>query len=229
MKRCGLIFIVFIWVTLPEDILSFSPHYYFDFFNTEFKLLKSAASKTPLWSFTTNSISDIDISSDGNYISVVCIEEYGGTVYLFNTSRSIPLWSSLVSSPKRAISVAVSSNGAYVVAGTVEGNIFLFNGTSGQVLWKYTTSGTIRTLSISSNGSYIVAGTSAKNIYLFNYNSSIPLWSYKVIRPVRKVAISSKGNIIVMEDRQESIYVFTKYTNIPLWIYRPIYTELVDC
>ncbi|MHA2009721.1 MAG: WD40 repeat domain-containing protein [Promethearchaeota archaeon] len=228
MKKESLFCFVFIWIALAGDIISLSNQCIFNHNNAEYSTLKSAASKTPLRSFKLTSIRDIDISSDGDYIAAVGIEERGGIVYLFNTSLSIPVWSYLVAEPNAAMSVAISADGAYVAVGTAEGTLFVFNITSGQPLWNYTTSGTIRTVAISSNGSYIIAGNSAKMIYLFNYESSIPLWSYNVIRHIRKVTISSDGNTIVIEDIQESVYVFGKNSNIPLWIRRPSYFEWVS-
>ncbi|HDZ17071.1 hypothetical protein LCGC14_1324730 [marine sediment metagenome] len=199
----------------------------FNFYNTKYTTLESAASTALLWSFTLNSIREIDLSSDGNYIAVAGIEDIGGIVYLFNTSHSTPLWNYPVAGPyQSAIATAISSDGAYVAVGTVEGKLFLFNGTSGVPLWNYTTSGTIGSVAISSNGSLVVVGTSKMKILLFNLENSTPIWSYRVGRRISDLVISTSGNTIAVQDAQGRLYIFGKNSSIPIWIYSATYEDL---
>jgi len=119
------------------------------------------------WSYATgSSISNVVISSDGQYIAA---SNLNGNIYLFQRNSSAPLWSN---STCQASCVAISSDGQYIVAG--------------------------------SGSTVDVSGKS--KVYLFQYNSSKPIRSYSTLYPVTNIAISSDGQYIVAGESYSSPY-----------------------
>lgn len=129
-----------------------------------------------------------------------------------------PLWSYTTGGD--VCSVAISSDGSYIAAGSGDDKVYLFSRTSSTPLWSYTTGGTVASVSISSDGSYIAAGSLDKKVYLFSRDSGTPLWSYDTGYWVRSVAISSDGNYIVAGCGHEGYakaYKFSRTSSTPLW------------
>ena len=68
-------------------------------------------------------------------------------------------------------SVAISSNGEYIAAGSDDNNTYLFNNTQSDSkipVWINKTGAAVKAISMSSDGEYIVAGSNDHNIYLYN-------------------------------------------------------------
>jgi WD40 repeat protein len=61
--------------------------------------------------------------------------------------------------------VAISADGQYIAAGSVDSIVFLFDGYNNENTWSYKTSDSI--VAISSAERYIVAGNNTGRIYLF--------------------------------------------------------------
>lgn len=186
---------------------------------------KTSDIKDPEWEFTdTTPLTAVDISSDGFYIAA--IGENGANIYLFNKYSSIPLWNYSIGGWGH--SIAISSDGNYIVAGTNDGKLIFFNKDSNIPLWNIS-SGWIYSLAISENGSYIVAGTGSNNLLLFHYSSSTPLWSFNAGGVVLRVAMSNKGNYISAGDNVGNVYYFNSSSNIPLWTYTLSGINIVAC
>lgn len=86
-------------------------------------------------------------------------------------------------------------------------------------LWRYTTSGWVRSVAISSDGNYIAAGGVDKKVYLFNKSSSMPLWNYTTGGNIYSVSISSNCTYIAAGSRDYNVYLFHKSSSTPLWSY----------
>jgi len=142
--------------------------------------LFNKVSSTPIWTFSTGGqVMSVKISTDNNYI-VAGIENWGGKVYVFNRSSPIPLWSYNTGVNPHLNSVAISSDGSYIIAGNWEyhildeefmeeidyGNIYFFHKSSNIPLWHYRTGTYVSSVSISSEGNYCVGGSS-DGIHLF--------------------------------------------------------------
>jgi WD40 repeat protein len=181
---------------------------------------------TPLWhyyrsSFTPNSVA---ISSDGQYIAAGLRNGSSaggsiryGEVCLFNRTDSVPLWNYTIG--EWVLSVDISANGEYIVAGGLDNKVYLFNRTSSTPLWSYKTEGDVGTVKISSDGQYIIAGCTDR-IYLFNNTSSIPVWNYSTGTAYFSISASSNGQYIVVGGIWDgNVYLFNKTSNIPLWTY----------
>ena len=107
--------------------------------------------------------------------------------------------------------LSVSIDNAYVVAGSSDHKVYLFN-KDGKLLWSYDTGDQVWSVAIS-NG-HIVASSNC-NIYLFNKDGKL-LWSYKTDGWVRSV--SMKGDYIVAGSADHKVYLFNtvSYTHLTL-------------
>ena len=85
-------------------------------------------------------------------------------------------------------SVAISSDGNYIVAGCNDRYVYFFD-KNGNLLWKYKTGGLVWSVAISSDGKYIVAGSYDNSVYFFDKNGNL-LWKYKTGDAVSSVAIT---------------------------------------
>ena len=135
----------------------------------------SKDSSTPLWSYTTGGDAyTVDISADGAYITVA---SHDGNVYLFDRQSSTPLWNYSPGSGHTPGTVAISSDGQYIVSGfsyVVDSDpyckIFIFN-KDGDVLWNLSKSGRVFSVSISADGEYFVVGRGSG--YFFQSSNSV--------------------------------------------------------
>ena len=134
-----------------------------------------------------------------------------------HTSDSNILWNYTTGGDM--ISIALSSDSNYIVAGGSDNKIYLFDKLSSTPLWAYFTEGNVISVSISSDGTYIVAGSEDDRIYLFDKSSSTPLWNYATGDDLSSVAISSDGNSIVVGSQDDKVYLFDKSSSTPLWNY----------
>ena len=82
-------------------------------------------------------------------------------------------------------SVAISSDGNYIVAGSKDNQIYLFNHSSflsktpKTPMWNYTTGDEVNSVAISSDIFYIIAGSNDNHAYLFNnISDSTQKWNY---------------------------------------------------
>ena len=67
-------------------------------------------------------------------------------------------------------SVAISANGEYIVAGSDDTKVYLFDKDSGTPLWNYTTEGDVFSVSISADGEYLVGSSGDSKVYNFRNN-----------------------------------------------------------
>lgn len=143
-------------------------------------------------------------------------------------SRYESSWSYNILDPEedRLRSVAISSDGNFIVVGTGEssnpdvGCIYLFNRSSSIPLWNYSIGTNVNSVDISSNGDYIVAGGLDNQVYLFNKSSSIPLWNFSAGTGIDSVAITQDGKLIVASGGYTpKVWLFHRSSSTPLWNY----------
>ncbi len=131
-----------------------------------------------------------------------------------------PLWTYTTGGD--ALSVSISSNGSYIVAGSYDSTIYLFSKADNTPLWSYETGDKVRSVSISSDGSYIAAGSMDGKVYLFSKEDNTPLWSSPItlVYGWGIVSISSDGSYIAAGGSTAAgeIYLFSKEDNTPLWV-----------
>ena len=103
-------------------------------------------------------------------------------------------------------SVSISSDGSYIVAGSRDNKVYLFD-RAGNLLWSYETGGDVWSVSMSSDGSCIAAGSYDHKVYLFERAGNL-LWSYKTGDWVNSVSISSDGSYIAAGSGDDKVYLF---------------------
>lgn len=114
-------------------------------------------------------------------------------------------------------SIAISSDGNYIVAGHINHNLYFFEKSRSEPVWTCEANLEVKSVAISSDGNYIVAGSRDKRVYLFNKASSTPIWINTTGSDVCSVAISSDGNYIVAGCEDGEIYFFDRSSSTPLW------------
>ncbi len=129
--------------------------------------LFNKSNSTPKIFHTEGSIRAVAISQDGTYIAIGCADG----VYLFNSSSLTRLWkySFLISGDTN--SIAMSSNGDYIVAAfwaydSEIRNLLIFNKSNSAPIWTLETESLVNDIDISSDGNHISVATQRKAMYI---------------------------------------------------------------
>lgn len=124
-------------------------------------------------------------------------------------------------------SVAISADGNYIVAGTSNEYIHLFDKSSSVPLWSYQADEEVTSVAISADGKYIIAGSDDFKVYFFNNSietSKKAMWIYDSLSfSITSVVISSNGRYAAAINDGESLYIFD--TNN---VSDPLYREFID-
>lgn len=110
-------------------------------------------------------------------------------------------------------SIAISDDGNFIVVGSANDNLYLFNKLSAIPVWTYKMEYDISSVDISSNGKYIVVGVRNHKLYLFERTFPIPIWVANLEDELYSVSISADGNNIVAGH-----YVFHRSSPEPIWV-----------
>jgi hypothetical protein len=113
-------------------------------------------------------------------------------------------------------SVAISSDGSYIIAGTYT-SLYFFSNSKPKPLWSYEIGVAPYgiDLVISQDGSY-AASTFFKTLYMFSNTNSIPLWNFTAHSPFTSLDMSLDGSYIAATVAS-TLYLFSKSSNVPLW------------
>lgn len=137
---------------------------------------------------------------------------------LFSKQNSTPLWVFTSDGTDYiGMEIAMSLNSSYIVAGDVDGNLYLFEWPSSNPLFYRNIDDThIYYLQISSNGNYISA-ISKHKLYFFTKNNLTLLWNYTFEGEnfFPPLSMSSDGNYIVTGTEDGKIYLFHNEINGP--------------
>lgn len=135
--------------------------------------LFNKSNSTPKILDTEGNIRAVGISQDGSYIAVGCADG----VYLFNASSLTRLWKYSFPIYGDTHSIAISSNGDYIVADLwrdhLDGEIkhlLFFNKFSNSPLWTLETEGMVNEVDISSDGDHISVVTQRRAYYINSRN-----------------------------------------------------------
>jgi WD40 repeat protein len=131
-------------------------------------------------------------------------------------------------------SVAISSDGLYIAAGSWNEKVYFFRHEISTPSWSYDTCGYANSVGISADGQYIAAGSWACSydtgkVFLFNRVNGTPVWTYAEGKGYKEedfysVAVSSDGRFIVagsgwLGDSGGRTYLFSRNSSNPLWYY----------
>ena len=115
-------------------------------------------------------------------------------------------------------SVGISTDGKYIVAGSREAGVYLFDKDSSTPLWNSSVECSVYAVPISADGEYIaVSSWDDGKLYLFGKDSSTPLWSYDAGDEAQSVGISADGEYIAAGAKDHDVYLFSKDSGIPHW------------
>ncbi|MDE1869070.1 MAG: PQQ-like beta-propeller repeat protein [Candidatus Micrarchaeota archaeon] len=130
----------------------------------------------------------ISVSGDGRYAAGM---DWNGWLYVFNATNGKALWSTNMSQDVNPLypqgsefaagfltsgATAFSPDGKSVAAAGSNGNLAMFNTTSGKVLWSRPFSAEVRALSFASNGNLAV-GSGDWNFYMLNATTGATVWT----------------------------------------------------
>jgi outer membrane protein assembly factor BamB len=163
---------------------------------------------------TSNSIEDVSSSSSGSYIAAVIselkISELGPetkTKVCLLDQNGEELWSYPLG--ESAYTVAISSNGDYVAAGSFDQYVYFLDG-NGHLLWKYKAGSTVSSVSISPDGNYVAA--CAYSLYFLDKNGNL-LWGGEEMRETwgsHDVSVSNEGTYIAVTDGSRDITLYDR-------------------
>ena len=103
------------------------------------------------------------------------------------------------------LTTATSQDGKYIVVGSMDDHVYLFQSNSSTPIWKYDTGKNVNSVAISADGWSIVAGSDSNDILFWHRDSSTPVWEYDTDSDVLFVDITADGNYIVAANEAESI------------------------
>ena len=113
--------------------------------------------------------------------------------------------------------VAISANGEYIVVGSFDFKVYLFD-RKGTLLWSYLTGDTVRDVAISSDGNLMAAGSYDHHVYFFNKDGDL-LWRFKTGDPIRDISISGDGEYLVVGSNDTNVYFLNRQGTL-LWKHR---------
>lgn len=176
----------------------------------------------PTWNHRISGVVHVSVSADGQLIGAVS-SETGAYVFASDGSK---LWGPIKPGSGQGFkSIAISSNGRYVVAGQDDeqppvgsAGVYLYDAETGNELWSNDTKGLVWSVGISSDGKYVVAGSADHHVYFFQRDSGNWLWSYEARLAITSAAISSDGQYIAAAGN-DGIYMFDRASARPIWNY----------
>jgi hypothetical protein len=183
-----------------------------------------------LWSFLNvpgwnneGGVHSIAFSSDGRILTVGTWKGYYGTrsyVHIFDITNSTPLWSATITdangNPYDYVTVDISSDGQYIVAGSTRNNkVYLFSQASSTLLYSYDTGAAVNAVSMNSNGNNFAVG--GNKVYYFDKNLTVPIWTKDLGSSISSNSLKTDGSYIIASTGN-SLYLL-RNDNIIVWSY----------
>jgi len=119
----------------------------------------------------------------------------------------------LIKGEGKVLSVAISSDGEFIVAGGSDHLVYFFNKES-KLLWRFKTKGTVNSVSISSNGELIGVASEDHNVYLLD-RLGRRLQVYEMNGRVTGISMTSDGSLITIGSNRR-VYLIDREGDI-LW------------
>jgi len=166
-----------------------------------------------LWRYTcgVRGSSDAAVSINGEYVVVggardIIIGDFG-ELSLYNKNGDL-LWKYSIDTESLGgkYSVAISTDGQYMVAGNTDNENLYFFERDQALIWSYN-AGDIEGVGISGDGSFIVGANNDK-VYLFD--SDKRLWWVSEFDDIKDVAISADANTVTVSTGNGKVYKFLR-------------------
>ncbi|MBY8992168.1 MAG: WD40 repeat domain-containing protein [Candidatus Lokiarchaeota archaeon] len=185
------------------------------FIPTFFNVILARSIRT--WIYRTdNYINDLDISTNGRYLTVGTYDR----LYLFDTFENKLLWDKYLQA-LHVGSLSMSSDGNFFVAGVSinapngKGYVYYFDSNSSTPLWAYRTSILRPPVSISSDGEDLAAIYHLYTLVVLKNTNSTPVWNYTTdIKRIGAFKMSSDGSYVVFGISSGKAYLMNN-SNIP--------------
>ena len=161
------------------------------------------------------SVGDVDITPNGTRLAVVDFRN----VYYFNTNSDDEIWVDNHASDTMT-KVAISPNNQYIAAGTEDGNVYVYETSSGQdPSWYHsgTLDGKITDIAFSGDSSYLIIGSENGKVYVYPSEGSEPALEYGQLDEVTCVTGSFNSDIYAFGTDQGLITVLDLSIDFKLW------------
>ncbi|HOL66872.1 MAG TPA: WD40 repeat domain-containing protein [bacterium] len=159
-----------------------------------------------MWSYETDSdITDIRVSSDGNYL--ICGTE-NGTVYLLNRKGSVILRKKM---NERITKVGISPDGRFACWACLNGKVY-FQGLKSGGAWNYPFDNLVRGLVLAEDGSFLSAGVN--NVVYFLDRKGVIFWKSELGRWISSLAISPVASRVAVGLEDGSLLNYSEEGNL---------------
>lgn len=178
--------------------------------------LGNPSSVTPFVSEWTAQDNAVDVTHDGSFIAVgtnagqiLLFDKTGKKLWEYtgysDTNPLIPgaLGKGIISSSE----VDFSSDGSQLAAGTLTGNVYVFNTHSGTVSWTYHTAGQVRALQFLHDGSLLV-GSGDNHLYKLDSAGNIVWKADLMFWPWERIATNTDETLIATGGKDGVLRVF---------------------
>ena len=165
-------------------------------------------------------VGDLAVSPDGRYIALTTL--YSHRVLLFEHGTGLPLWTAEIDNSPTTL--ALSSNGLYIVVGSNDHTVRLFHASGPEPLWSHRAQERVIDVAMTSDGRFIAAGSADNKLYFLARNGT-ELWNHTLPDDVESVALSATGHRLAAGCRDDRVYLFdttvaTRDNTTPLWSYQ---------
>jgi len=177
-----------------------------------------------LWNYSMGNyyIYAIDISASGDRLAV---SSSSGSVYYFSSESWEPIWVYEFSYAE-AVSVAISADGKYVAAGSLDGDVALIDQKGDEQWSHHQDNGDFTKVAISADGGYIATFRGNTNLNLYNINGA-QLWQKYLGYSPTTVKISADGDRVLAACYNEALNFFHR-NGTNLWNYVLDSTHILD-
>ncbi len=161
------------------------------------------------------SVGDVDLTPDGTRLAVVDFRN----VYYFNTNSDDEIWVDNHASDTMT-SVAISPNHQYIAAGTEDGNVYVYETSSGEnPSWYHsgTLDGRITDLDFSGDSNYLIIGSENGRVYVYASEGGDPVSEYAQSDEVTCVTGSFNPDYYAFGTDQGLITVLDSSIDFKLW------------
>ncbi|MDP7535911.1 MAG: hypothetical protein QF766_03955 [Candidatus Poseidoniia archaeon] len=176
-------------------------------------------SSVPLKNFQRDAAGPMALSADGKYLFAAGEGNDGGQKLTLWEERAKE-WNPPYGAAMTITDVDVSADGAYLVAGDYNGNIYVFRRQSSTPIWTASLSeiGVLQ-VAISPGGTWVAAGTQSGEIHLYERSSGNESWVYPSAPRIYDLEFAREAPLLAVASGSANsgqLYLFSNASNEPL-------------